>query len=177
MGKIKDIMPVKLFCGFIYGGGNDFEKAKEACAEAFGKGDYESPATPFTHTDYYEKEFGKNLLRRFLSFEKLVFPDALADIKHQTNAVERELSKNGKRRVNIDPGYLTLSKVVLATTKDYMHRIYIGHGMYAEVTLYFKDNMFQGFPWTYPDYKTPEYVEIFNKIREIYKKQVNALTG
>lgn len=173
MGKIKEAGHVKLFCGFFYRDAQQYQKAKDECSAAFGEIDYESSPLPFTHTDYYEKEFGKNLLRNFVSFERLIAQDALAEIKIKTNEIEKKLEREGRRTVNIDPGYIALSKLVLATTKDYVHRVYIGKGIYAEITLHYKDRAFQAFPWTYPDYKTQEYIEIFNKIRGIYKRQVN----
>jgi hypothetical protein len=102
-------------------------------------------------------------------------PDAFADIKIKTNEIEEKLKGGENRTVNVDPGYIALSKLALATTKDYVHRIYVGKGMYAEVTLYFKDGTFQSFPWTYPDYKTPEIISIFNHIRGIYRQQIKAV--
>lgn len=177
MGNVKKAAPVKLFCSFFYGDASVFQRAKEICCEIFGKTDYESAAIPFTHTGYYEKEFGKNLMRNFVSFENLIMPDALADIKIKTNEIEEKLKGGENRAVNMDPGCVALSKLVLATTKDYVHRIYVGKGMYAEVTLYFKDGTFQSFPWTYPDYKTQEIISIFNHIREIYKLQLDGIRG
>lgn len=173
MGKIKKTAPVKLFCSFFYRDAQALQKAKEMCGELFGGVDFESQKLSFSHTDYYEKEFGANLLRNFISFENLIAPDSLAEIKIKTNEIEEKLKQENNRRVNIDPGYIALSKLVLATTKNYYHRIYLARGIYAEVTLYYKDRTFQGFPWTYPDYKTEETIKIFNEIREKYKQQMN----
>jgi hypothetical protein len=87
-----------------------------------------------------------------------------------TNALEAKLSKEGKRTVNIDPGYIDMAKLVLFSTKDYTHRLYLNKGIFAEVTLYYKDDTFNPWPWTYPDYKSSEYIAIFNHIRGLYKK-------
>ncbi len=114
----------------------------------------------------------------------MIAPTKLAKIKLFTNKLEKRYSppeadppsaeKNGKRLVNIDPGYVTASKLVLATAKDYYHRIYLDKGIFAEVTLYFKCGGFQSFEWTYPDYKTKGYIETFNRIREIYMQQIES---
>ncbi len=175
MGKIKKAAPLKLFCSFFYRDAQAFQKAKEMCGELFGGVDFESQKLSFSHTEYYEKEFGAHLLRNFISFENLIVPDVLAEIKIKTNEIEEKLKQENNRRVNIDPGYIALSKLVLATTKDYYHRIYLAHGIYAEATLYYKDRTFQGFPWTYPDYKTPEIISIFNHIRGIYRLQLDGI--
>ena len=82
------------------------------------------------------------------------------------------MAKGISRIINIDPGYLDLSKLILASTKDYKHRIYLTKGIYAEVTLFYQDKTFCPWEWTYPDYKTGEYIEIFNRIRQIYAEQI-----
>lgn len=132
--------------------------------------DYESNVIDFTYTEYYNPEMGCNLKRKFLSFEKLTPLENTEKIKLLTNKLEKKYSSGGKRRINIDPGYLDLSKVVLFSTKDYTHRIYVGHGIFAEVTLHYKNKRYDSWPWTYPDYKSEEYAPVFAAIREIYKK-------
>ncbi len=115
---------------------------------------------------------GPGLQRQFISFKKPISPLELVRIKLWCNAVEqRRFSSGGKRCVNIDPGYLTLSKLVLATTKDHQHRLYLGKGIFAEVTLRFRDKTFMKWEWTYPDYCTPEYIAIFNHIRNTLLKK------
>jgi hypothetical protein len=172
MGEIKIPNNVKLIVGMISCSVNIFKNAEKKLKLKFGKIDFESEVLPFNHTDYYKKEFGENLLRKFLSFEKLIKPDELYNIKIFTNKLEKKTSIENKRRINLDPGYISLSKLILASTKDYYHRIYIKSGIYAEVTLHYKNKTFNSFQWTYPDYKTKEYIEIFNKIREIYHNQI-----
>lgn len=124
---------------------------------------------PFDYTDYYTPEFGKPLVRNFF-FWGLRPQDFLVEIKHQTYAVEQRFSSGGKRLVNLDPGYLLLSRLVLATFKDFAHRIYLGRGVFAEVTLIFREGSFRPLPWTYPDYQAPETLRLFNRLREDYKR-------
>lgn len=170
IGSKKD--SVKLFIGFIFAGEETYIQSKRILQRRFGQSDFESQTLPFDHTKYYEKEFGLNLKRKFLSFKKLIRPERLAQIKIITNKIERGMSPKIRRQINIDPGILTLGKVILATTKDYKHRIYLTKKIYAEVTLYFQDKSFQPWEWTYPDYKTREYIQVFKRIREIYSGQL-----
>ena len=172
MGKIKACDPVKLIIGFIFNKQVCFTAAKNILEKKFGKIDFESQILPFNLTDYYKKEFGNNLKRSFVSFSRLINPEDLPKIKIATNKIEERLSVKNKRRINIDPGYLELSKLVLATTKDYSHRIYLGGGIYGEVTLYYCNATFTAWEWTYPDYKTDTYIQIFNQIRATYAKQI-----
>jgi len=172
MGRIKRHPPVKLIIGFIFKEESVFQKATVLLKKRFGKIDFESQILPFTHTDYYAREFGKNLKRRFISFEKLVLPEDLPKIKIATNKIEQRLSSGTSRLINIDPGYLDLAKLILASTKDYKHRMYLNRGIYAEVTLFYQEKTFNPWEWTYPDYKTNEYIAIFNHIRGIYAEQV-----
>ena len=180
MGKVKEPLPVKLIASVFTARMELLEEAEVRLSQEFGPIDYESELLPFDHTSYYVSEFGENLKRRFISFEELVHPGRLAEIKLLTNALELVLSGakgmewavEGKRQVNIDPGYVFHSKLVLATTKDHAHRIYLSQGIYAEVTLHFRDGTFRAWPWTYPDYASPPLIAIFNHIRGLYVKQL-----
>lgn len=172
MGKINKHFPVKLIAGFIFKDENSLKLAERRLIARFGKLDFESKIIPFIHTSYYEKEFGKDLRRKFISFDKLIAPDKLSSIKIFTNKVEKKLSVGASRMINIDPGYLDLAKLVLATTKNFAHRIYLNKGIYAEVTLLYKDQKFCPLEWTYPDYKTNEYSQAFLAIRGLYAKQI-----
>lgn len=164
---------VKLVIGIFGGELFLIEEAKGNLERKFGKVDYESLVLPFNKTDYYQIEMGKNLKRKFYTFKSLISPELLPGIKVLTNHLEKKLAgEAGNRRVNIDPGYVSLAKFVLATTKDYSHRLYLKQGIYAEVTLSFKDGSFRAREWTYPDYCQKEYIEIFNQIRKMYKEQV-----
>jgi hypothetical protein len=142
----------------------------------FGTADWVSPPLFFDRTRYYEKEMGWPLHRRFLSFKPLIRPEAIADIKLQTNALEKRYVQEGRRRVNIDPGYIALERLVLATGKNYTHRIYLSKGIYADLTLVFHQGGFQTLAWTYRDYADPVVIRYFNDIREHYKNQLRRLT-
>lgn len=168
MGKIKKYQLVKLIIGFIFKEEGALKKAKALLEKQFGRIDFESQTLPFYHTRYYEKEFGKDLKKKFISFKKLISPIHLPKIKIITNKLENNLSCGINRTINIDPGYLDLSKLILASTKDYKHRIYLDKGIFSEVTLFYENKSFRPWEWTYPDYRTDEYIAIFNKIRDIY---------
>jgi hypothetical protein len=172
MSKVRKHPLVKLVVGFISKEEKWFTSAERPLTKKFGRIDYQSKVIPFNFTDYYESEFGKNLLRKFISFTRLIPAERLPQIKILTNKLEKEFSQNKKRRINIDPGYLTCAKLVLATTKDFNHRIFLNSGILAEVTLTYKKDGFCPFEWTYPDYRTKEYREIFKKIRVIYRRQL-----
>lgn len=180
MGEILTPAPVKLFVGIISGYIPLFDRAEQLLAKEFGPVDLKSDIIPFDFTDYYAREMGTNLKRRFLSFQKLIMPDEISRVKIRTNLMETELvneadDKSAVRPINLDPGYLDKSKMLLATTKDYNHRIYLRDGIYAEVTLQFRTNQgFKPYPWTYPDYQTRPYLDFFNKAREIYLAQATS---
>ncbi len=172
MGKIISPIPVKLIIGLIFKDEEFLKISAGILRRHFGATDYESLIMPFSYTDYYQKEFGVGLKRKFLSFTKLIPSERLAAIKVLTNKIETKLSQNNSRKINIDPGYLTMAKLVLASTKDYSHRIYLDKGIFAEVTLVYQKNSFQPREWTYPDYRSEEYIRIFQEIRKLYAQQI-----
>lgn len=175
MGKIGQPLPVKLVIPMLSAHQDLFALAESALVDRYGPVDVRSEALAFAHTRYYEAEFGPRLLRQFLAFERLIDPGALAAIKRHTNDLEEQWSEGGRRRINLDPGYLNHAKLVLATTKDYAHRIYVGQGIYAEVTLNYRAKDFVPFPWTYPDYASMEYRRVLQTIRQVYVGQIKAL--
>ena len=178
MGSPVKPLPVKLIIGMIARDTALFEKIQDILTRKFGKVDASSPVFEFNLTDYYHREFGTDLKRRFLSYERLVNPDSLAEIKQKTNSLEKRfLKKTGERRINLDPGYVTLSKLVLASTKNYSHRIYAAKGIFQEITLYFQNNTFQPGRWTYPDYRRENHIHFFNTVREKYRQQVEKKYG
>ena len=120
--------------------------------DLFGAIDMVSPWFDFTYTHYYVPEMGTPLFRRLLVFKTLIRQRDLADIKLQTNAVEHRYGRHDRRNVNIDPGYLLRERFVLATGKNFAHRIYIGKGIYADLTLIYRKGAFEPLAWTYPDY-------------------------
>jgi len=171
MGKIKVSSQVRLICGMITQDEGLFERASQRMIVEFGPIDYRSKILSFDHTDYYQAEMGPNLKRRFVSFKELIDRERLSEIKCFTNTLEEEFSEGERRQMNLDPGYLTLDKLVLATTKDYSHRIYIGRGIYAEVTLHYQNREWRPYEWTYPDYRSKEYLEIFKELRSLAATQ------
>lgn len=170
--KLKKIskfnLKVKLVIGFIYKDEAVFIRAKEKLKKQFGKTDFESASLDFNYTDYYEAEMGSQLKRKFISFAKLIPIEDLYRVKLYTNRLEKKFLSGKSRQVNIDPGYIDLAKLVLATTKDYAHRVFLRKGIFAEVTLSFKGSSFLANEWTYPDYRTQDYSDIFNQIRKLY---------
>jgi len=170
MGSAKKPKAVKLIIGMLAKNKKLFEKAEEFFVKNFGPIDYQSPVISFKYTSYYKKEMGDSLKRKFISFKKLISPEKIAKIKLLTNLIEEKLSISNKRRVNIDPGYISDAKLILATTKDYFHRIYLSQGIYAEVTLKWRRHSFEPFEWTYPDYRSKEYLDVLNKVRNNFMK-------
>ena len=142
-------------------------------AEAFGQIDMISPWFPFDFTSYYEPEMGKPLLRRIIAFRKLIQQDELSAVKQTANAIEQRHLENSKRCVNLDPGYLVHARFVLATGKDYSHRIYIGNGIYADLTLFYQGGGFQPLPWTYPDYAAQVMRSYLVRVRQKYSLDLN----
>jgi Domain of unknown function (DUF4416) len=171
MGKVESPYPVKLICGLLAGNPLDLSRAKEVLIERFGRIDHESESIPFDFTTYYQKELGPDIIRQYLSFEKLIDPGDLASIKLATNRMEEDLSEGGVRKVNLDPGYLDLSKMVLATTKDATYRVYLASGISGQSTYYFEAGTYHPWPWTYADYRTDTAIQFFNLVRGDYKRQ------
>lgn len=172
MGTARKVEPVKLIASLLSKDVAAIEQAKDALAQVFGPIEYESELLPFDHTDYYAAEFGPDLQRAIVAFEPLVDPEDLPNIKHRTNKLEWSLTGTDCRRVNIDPGYVSLGKMVLASTKNHAHRLYLGRGIYGESTLTYQRGSFRAWPWTYPDYASARYCAIFDEIRDRYKVQL-----
>ncbi|MBM4313954.1 MAG: DUF4416 family protein [Deltaproteobacteria bacterium] len=168
---------VKLIVSLFSGESRLLDDAIRALSEKYGKIDFISAATPFAFTDYYTKEFGASLIRRLAAFDRLIRPDSLPDIKWWTNSLERKLSVEGRRRVNIDPGYIARSHLLLATGKGYSHRPYLRDGIYADLTLIYRSKGFQSLPWTYPDYAGEEMIGLLTRIRDKYSLQLRGKTG
>ncbi|MFQ5491461.1 MAG: DUF4416 family protein [Phycisphaerae bacterium] len=174
MGSIRPPKPAKLFCGLLSADLDLMAEASRRLAKQFGPIDATSETWPFTATDYYQHEMGSDIKRRFVTFAQLISVDRLPEIKRFTNDLEKGFCHDlalalDTRPINIDPGYLNLSKLVLATTKDYSHRLYLARGIYAEVTLHYENAAWQPWPWTYPDYASQDYRDFFNQVRQVYK--------
>jgi hypothetical protein len=172
VGQPKTPHRVKLIVSAFAPADTLLSEAREALVAEWGPIDFESGLLAFDHTRYYEAEYGTGLVRRIWAFEELVAPEALAAIKLRTNELEKGWTAEGRRKVNLDSGYVSLSKLVLATTKNYDHRIYLGKGIYAEVTLHYRNGGFRPWPWTYPDYASAQYCELSAQIRRLYVSQL-----
>ncbi len=149
--------------------------AAQQSAAAWGPIADRSEAFAFTETDYYQSTMGSGLLKQFLVFERPMPPEQLIDVKLQTNAWEEEYARASAwpepRPLNLDPGYLTAAKLVLASTKDHSHRLYLGRGIYAEVTLYFRGGRWQPREWTYPDYRRDDFQAFFSRVRDDWQRR------
>lgn len=172
-GKIQATQPVKYIAGLLVPGPEELAALRGELELLGGPIDLEAPLIPFSFTDYYQREMGP-LMRTFVAFETLRSPGELASFKIAANTIEdRRRREDGRRRVNIDPGYLGLPQLVLASTKHFAHRIYLDRGIYAEVTLVFQERSFQSLPWTYPDYQA--HIPLFNAWRGRLRTQLKEL--
>ena len=141
----------------------------------FGPPDWTSSMLPFDRTRYYAREMGWPLYRRFISFHNLIRPEQIVDIKLITNDIEGSHRAAGRRRINVDPGYVSLERLILATGKNYTHRIYLSKGIYADLTLMYHKGSFRPLGWTYRDYADPDVIACFNRVREQYKRQLRGI--
>jgi len=173
LGKVNLPCKAKLVTAIFFSDRASLQKASLALEESFGDIDYRGEEFDFTgFTKHYAKEMGLPVIKSIWSFKNLISRESLADIKLATNELERKLAHNSGRSVNIDPGYLLDSKLVLATTKDFSHRIHLKKGIFAEITLiYNRRSGYEPMPWTYGDYKSKLVIESFEKIRSIYLEQ------
>ncbi len=164
--------PAKLFVSVISPFPERIASVLFELAARYGMLDFVSEMLPFDYTEYYYGEMGRPLFRRFASFDGLIAQEELPQIKAQTNILETEQSEGGKRRVNIDPGYLLAERLVLASGKNYAHRIYLSHGIYADLTLVYGDSDYQPLAWTYPDYAEPQVRNWLRALRQKYLLQL-----
>jgi hypothetical protein len=173
MGIIKEHLPVKLIIGITYCFDFNIESVVTKLEELQSPVDKRSEIYNFSEfTPYYELEMGKNLKKCFVAFLNLINPDELPLIKINTNELEEKYYIDKKRQVNIDPGYISQAKLILATTKNYSHRIYLGQGIFGDVHMQFSNKSYQSQPWTYPDYKDKNNVIFFNSVRKKYLEQL-----
>jgi hypothetical protein len=161
----------KLFTGIIYLSEESLSAAEKTLIKKYGEIDFRTNKIPFSHTDYYS-DMGSNLNRVFFSFKKLIPREKISDIKLFTNRLEKKVSGKDKRRINIDPGYMTLSNVFLASCKDFFHRVYLRDGVFLENEYRYVGREYKFWEWTYPDYKKFDYLEFFYGMRKIYKNQL-----
>jgi len=178
MAEAKPFTPAKLIVGIISSLGAAAGRTEEALTAIYGPVDLKSAPFPFDQTDYYVKQMGRGLSRLFLGFSRLVLPESLSNIKVYTNALEEEIRKafvREERVVNIDPGILTASALIMATAKDFAHRIPLGQGIYAHLELLFSRKAVKFLPWTYPDFKQEGYQRYFLEARQAYLRQLKGL--
>ncbi len=174
MGEPQAPVPVKLIVGVLTSSVELLGQARGMVQEAYGAIDYESERYAFDLTDYYEPEMGANLGRWFWSFETLIDPGRIAAIKLECNAIEKRLAVDGRRPVNLDPGYLDFHKLVLASVKERAQKIYLSQGIYADPTLYFLKGEFHHYDWSLPDFKHHRYDSVFHAIRNRYREGIKA---
>lgn len=175
MGELSNFEKEKLVIGVLISRTEVLTELEDCLIKCWGDIDLKTEAVPFEYTDYYNKEMGTPIYRCFFSFQNLIAPEDLPAIKIRTNEIELGYAQGDKRKVNLDPGILSLSKFILATTKNNVHRIPMNRGIYGELTLQFKDRDFHPLEWTYPDFAGRENRDLLIRIRDIYKKQRKVL--
>jgi hypothetical protein len=175
MSHPKPPKPAKLIIGVFLKDRDLLPELTGHLQSAFGGIDMVSAWFAFDFTRYYFAEMGGPLYRRLLVFKTLIEQERLADIKCVTNDLETRYAEGDRRRINIDPGYLLLERFVLASGKNFTHRIYIGKGIYADLTLLFQKGAFQTLPWTYPDYAVQEMRQFLMQVRQKYVADLAAL--
>jgi hypothetical protein len=172
VGTVTLPAPVQYFASIIFNDRVSLPPLETELMHLLGVIQERSPIQPFSHSDYYTGEMGKDLSRRFILFASLAPREQLAEIKLRTNEIETRFAEGANRTVNIDPGYVSLEHVVLATTKGYTHRIYLGKGIWADLTLLFGKGGFRALEWTYPDYGSREIIALCNGWRKTYKESL-----
>jgi len=175
MGDIAAPEKVLLLCSIFTRYEEAFVWAKNQLSLHYGRVNLESPPFDFSETGYYAPQMGEGLILRMVTFDTLIDPGTLSRIKVYTNYLEKEYAALArhpeKLPLNIDPGYLTLAKFILATTKDASHRIYLGEGIFAEVTLYFSRGVWHDLHWTYPNYRRADYKEFLSACRKLLSRR------
>ncbi len=162
-----------LFIGLLFSSPEVFADVLPVLRKRFGETFYESPCLPWDYSSYYDEELGTPLFRSFLFFDAVVDSICLAEAKRSTIQIEGEFSADGKRRINLDPGYVTLAKVVLASGKNYSHRICIAEGIFCELELFYEKGRFNTLPYTYFDYRDKTFITIFTEARRLLKKKLD----
>lgn len=178
MAEARQPDDVKLICGMITARPALFDEAAAALTRHFGPIDLVSDVLAFDLTHYYDRQMGSPLFRRFASFAEPVRPDVLASAKLKTNEIEADFARRfgsataggAERPINLDPGCVAAAKLVLASMKDFSHRIYLGRGVYAEVTLMYRKGLWQPLEWTFPDFASGRYDAFLTEVRELLRR-------
>ena len=176
MGQVQEPKPVKFIVGILAISEEILAQASELIGRQLGPVESHSEVWPFSSTKYYAKEMSETLLRQFVSLAQLGEPADIVKLKLACNSTEladaRRRGRGQRRAINLDPGYITPAKLVLASTKDYSHRVYVGRGIYAEVTLQYVHGSWRSFPWSFPDYAEPRYHGFFSDVRSRLLEQL-----
>jgi hypothetical protein len=179
MAEAGPVEKTKLVCGMIAGDEALLDAAAERLAGHFAPVELTGETTPFDFTEYYSAQMGPHLLRRFVAFEGVFDPVGLADAKLAANAVEGEFAARAAagppRPVNLDPGYVAPSKLVLASMKDFSHRIYLSRGVYAEITLQWRGGRWTPLDWTFPDYASGRYDAFLTAARDNLRSWIHRM--
>jgi hypothetical protein len=178
MGDIRETEPVKLFVSVLTSVPEILPRVEHDLVLRYGPVDIRGGPFPFDKTRYYDIDMGAPLLRTILGFAGLIEPERLAQIKRETNAQEEAMAAEAsriRRPVNLDPGYIESSKLVLASTKNFYHRICVGNGIFAEVTMHWQACAWQKFDWTFPDFRSGQYDAFFTALRRAYRDQLKGL--
>ncbi len=165
----------KLISGLILASSVSLEGIQGYLEDVFGKITSRTETRPFVWTRYYQREMGEGLERIFLAFDTLVTQDCLTDMKYKAMSLEDKWRLDGRRQVNIDPGILTAERLVLATTKNFTHRIYLDRGIFADLTLVYKKGGFMPLEWTYPDYRQEWSLAFWDMVRRDYLLELRKL--
>ena len=171
MGTIREATPAKLFMAVMHRHDFDPSPLLAQLADRYGATDFRCAPHLFG-SSYYEAEMGMGLVKFLISFAPLVRQERLAGVKRETNELEKAGADARGRVYNLDPGIITHYSVILATTKGYAHRVYLGEGIYAEPTLLFRRGALDALPWSYPDYQTSAAQRFFREARHRLLEQV-----
>ena len=172
MAKPKNFLSSKLIVGFLYQDGSFFNTALHELQNSLGDADIKSSTSAFDHSSYYQEELGGSIQRCWVAFKNLISPERICEVKHLCGSLEKSLSQDHKRKVNIDPGILSQNNFILTSFKNFAHRVPLQNGVYADLTLFYKAKIgFKELPWTYPDYKTLDFLKFLSFARERYRMQ------
>ena len=171
MARIEAVEPVKLLVALLWADARSRDLALERLELRWGGIDFSGAARPFDVTDYYEKEMGPSLRRHLVSFSRMIPPESLPEVKLACNRIEERLARQGRRRVNLDAGYLDHSKVVLASLKFAGQKIHLGQGVYADLMSRYRKGRYRPLEWAFPDFRDGRYDRDLARIRELYMGQ------
>ncbi len=177
MGIPQKPQDVCLICAATYSELHSVDRVKELLTDRFGAVQFQMTPFLFEFTRYYDDEMGTHLKKTIFSFARLIAPERVIEIKHLTNELEAETADRGRRSLNYDPGYIEAAKLVLATTKNFDHRLYLGDGIYGDVQLRFRNGAFTAMEWTYPDYRQQSVLDFLNNVRSWYLQQLAVSKG